>query len=318
MSESGDILQIRTPAKINLFLEVLRRRADGFHDIRSVVVPISLYDSLVLERKASGILTEMVYLEEYPSNGGREAVLSGNNLTSRAAVELKKEAGIDEGLLIRLEKRIPVGGGLGGGSADAAAVLCGLNELWELDWDLEKLAGVAGRIGSDVPALVLGGPVKAEGRGEIVSRISTNGGGLEGLYIVLLNPGFGVSTADIYKRCSPSLTSRDDMFNNTVSALERLDFKGIAENLFNGLQDAVCGKYPLLGILCEKLMEVGAEGALVSGSGASVFGLARDEEHAREVQAGLSEVLDYPVWSEVLKLLPDGVMVAHGPLEARV
>lgn len=318
MSESGDSLLIRTPAKINLFLEVLGRRGDGYHDIRSVVVPVSLYDSLVLERKASGILTEMVYLPDYPSNGGREAVLSGNNLTSLAALELKKEAGIGDGLLIRLEKRIPVGGGLGGGSADAAGVLCGLNELWELDWEPEKLACVAGRVGCDVPALVLGGPVKAEGKGEIVSRISLNGSGMEGLFIVLVNPGFGVSTADIYKRCSPSLTSRDDMFNNTISALERRDIGGIAENLFNGLQEAVCRKYPLLGILCEKLKEVGAEGVLVSGSGASVFGLARDEEHAREVQAGLNEVLDYPVWSDVLKLLPDGVMVAHGPLEARV
>ncbi len=311
-------MTVSSPAKINLFLEVLGRRDNGYHDIRSVVVPVSLYDTVRLDRKPSGILTEMSYLPEYPENGARETILSGRNLTSRAAEELQKAGNMDEGVLITLKKRIPVGGGLGGGSADAAAVMCGLNEIWGMGWSPERLAEAGGRIGCDIPAMVLGGPVKAEGLGEIVSRIPVSWDGLGGGWIVLVNPGFAVSTADIYSRCEPSLTPHDDMFNNVVSALKARDLQGVAESLYNGLEDPVVTKYPFLGILRERLMEVGALGALVSGSGASVFGLARDEEHAKEIQKGLGGALDSPVWSKVLRMLPDGVMVAHGPLEARV
>ncbi len=318
MSGLGNNLEMIAPAKINLFLEVLGRRDNGYHDIRSVVVPVSLYDSVTLEQKPSGILTEMTYLPEYPSNGGRESILSGKNLTSRAAEELQKAAGVEEGVAIRLEKRVPVGGGLGGGSADAAAVLRGLNDMWGLDWSKERLAELGGSIGCDIPSLVLGGAVTAEGLGEIVNPIPISWGDSKGLWIVLVNPGFGVSTADIYSRCEPSLTPRDDMFNNVRFALREPNLEGIAENLFNGLQEPVMDKYPLLRILHEKLIEVGSVGALVSGSGASVFGLARNEEHAQEIQAGLNSALEYPVWSKVLRMLPDGVMVAHGPLEARV
>jgi 4-diphosphocytidyl-2-C-methyl-D-erythritol kinase len=318
MSVSGDNLEIRAPAKVNLFLEVLGRREDGYHDIRNVVVPVSLYDSVKLERKPSGILTDMMYLPDYPAHGSRESILSGKNLTSMVAESLRAAGKIDEGVLIRLEKRIPVGGGLGGGSSDAAAVMCGLNEMWNLGWSREQLAETGGHIGCDIPALVMGGPVTAEGLGEKVARIPLEWDDSEGLWVVLVNPGFGVSTGDIYSRCEPSLTPRDDMFNNVVFALQKRDFKGVADNLFNGLQAPVVEKYPLLGILCEKLKEVGAVGSLVSGSGASVFGLASGEEHAREIQSGLEGVLEHPVWSRVLRMLPDGVMVAHGPLTARV
>jgi 4-diphosphocytidyl-2-C-methyl-D-erythritol kinase len=318
MSASEDNMVIQAPAKVNLFLEVLGRRENGYHDVRSVVVPVSLYDTVTLVRKPSGILTEMVYLPEYPENGARESIISGKNLTSRVAEELQKAGGIDEGVLIRLEKRIPVGGGLGGGSADAAAVMCGLNEMWGLNWSVEQLAEAGSHIGCDIPALILGGPVTAEGLGEKVVKIPVEWGDSGGAWVVLVNPGFAVSTADIYSRCEPSLTPRDDMFNNVGFALKTGDFECVAANLFNGLQDPVAAKYPLLNILCEKLKEVGSVGTLVSGSGASVFGLARDEAHAQQMQAGLSASLDYPVWSKVLRMLPDGVMVAHGPLTAIV
>ena len=328
MSGADDSLWVRAPAKVNLYLEVLGTRDDGYHEIRSLLVPVSLCDNIHLAKTGGGIECEVA-----PSSTLREDMLAmmedGENLASRAARLLKKETSHPGGAKLILEKHIPVGGGLGGGSADAAAVLVGLNTLWGTGLCTQDLMELGAKLGCDVPAMVHGGPVLVEGLGERVRPALPGGAGLPGpgrrlhgdnghvpWWMVIANPGFPVSTRDIYGRYSPSLTSGDRNITNMVSALEARDVTAGAEALHNSLEGTVLKKYPLIGIVAAGIRDAGALGALVSGSGASVFGLARGKEDAVRLNDALQRSADFPLWSCVAKSLPDGVMVAHGPLEA--
>ena len=317
MSGNGEKLVVAAHAKINLFLEVLGCRDNGYHDIRSVVVPVSLHDVVTLE-PANGITCEMH--NGSTVNGFKFRLPSQEeNLATRAARALAASTGCTCGVHINISKHIPVGGGLGGGSADAAAVLNGLNRLWGTGLSVERLMQIGERIGCDIPALVHGGAVCIEGLGERISALQPRWRGLEdSWWLVLANPGFSVSTRDVYERSTASLTLQDERFKGTVSALEQGDAGQAAASLFNGLQDTVLKKYPLIRILRDALEEAGAAGVLMSGSGASVFGLARDEGHASQIAGGLAQSGEFPFWCVAARTLPDGVMAAHGPLEARV
>ncbi len=155
-------LLCRAPAKVNLTLEVLRRREDGYHEIKSLVQAIALHDILTLERSAQGVEVEV-----------RGAEIYGENLVARAATVLLEHSGADEGCRIEVEKTIPVSAGLGGGSSDAAAALVGLNELWELGLDRNELLGLGARLGSDVSVFFEGGLAKVTGRGETAEKIDS-------------------------------------------------------------------------------------------------------------------------------------------------
>jgi 4-diphosphocytidyl-2-C-methyl-D-erythritol kinase len=318
MSLDGDTVEIRAHAKINLHLEVIRRREDGYHDIRSVVVPISLSDRIRIEPAAKGVETVLddgglAELEDLRGMSPERA------LTNRAALALQEATGCRRGVRMRLQKNIPVGGGLGGGSADAAAVLLALSDLWGTGLSRGRLEEIAAGVGSDVAALVHGGAVVMTGRGEKVASVEgLTASGRRGWWLVIANPRIPVSTRDIYSHCRPSLTSADGAFTNTVSSLGSGDVIRASKSLYNGLQPPAVEKYPLIGILLEELQAAGALGALVSGSGASVFGLCANEAEARSVEGRLRQRLGSAVWSYVARTLPDGVMAAHGPLEARV
>ena len=306
---------VRTPAKVNLYLGVLGRRDNGYHDIDSVVAPVSLFDSIVLESTEEEI-DLVIEKSSSVSADAIEAMRPGDNLVVKAAMALKTATGYRGGARISLEKNIPIGGGLGGGSADAAGVLVGLNNLWKTEVSREKLKEIGAKIGCDVPSLVHGGPVRMEGLGERVSGLPMAKN--SGWWLVLVNPGFGVSTADIYARHSLSLTADQIPIINMISALEEGNADLAVKGLFNALQDTVFKKYPLIEMLAENLKKAGASGVLLSGSGASIFGMARDEKHALEVSERIGSMPGYSVWSRAVRILPDGVMVAHGPLEARV
>lgn len=308
-------IELEAPAKINLFLDVLGTRDDGYHDILSALVPVSLCDKITMEMQDGGIEAAFE-CGDVDDMADLERMDSGRNLAVRAAEALKAKTGHEGGARITIKKNIPVGGGLGGGSGNAAAVLVGLNELWGTDLSKQDLMEVGSMIGCDVPAMTHGGAVIVEGTGEKVSSVNLQNGGADGWWLVLANPGVAVSTKDIYSRYRPSLTSADGAFKNMVFSLETGDVSGASRALFNGLQSTVTRKYPLIGIMLSELDAAGAIGTLVSGSGATVFGLARDAEHARGVEAEFKNRLDGAVWTRVAKTMPDGVMVAHGPLEA--
>ena len=263
-------LELNAAAKVNLALEVLRRRPDGYHEIATVMQTVDLSDRLVLED--SNALEIRTSAPDVPSDE--------RNLAYRAAAALREAAGVSRGARITLDKRIPVAAGLGGGSADAAATLVGLNRLWGLRWPTAGLEELAVGLGMDVPFFLRGGAALATGRGE---RLSPLGGAALGL--VLVNPRFAVSTAEIYGRVTPAMYSDGDRARDAAGALETRRASRVAASLYNGLEAAARGAYPQIGQMQAALAAAGALGAAMSGSGPTVFGVARSWEQARQIRA---------------------------------
>lgn len=260
-------------AKVNLALEILGRRPDGYHELATVMQTVDLSDRLVLE-EADG-LDLVATTPGIPTDR--------TNLAWRAAEALREASGVGRGARITLDKRIPVAAGLGGGSADAAAVLLGLDRLWGLRWPRQRLAEVAATLGMDVPFFLRGGAALATGRGEALTPLA--GGRLA---LVLVNPQFPVRTAEAYARVTPAMYSDGSRARQMVEALGRGRAELVAASLYNGLEAAVRPVYPEIERLKAALLAAGALGAAMSGSGPTVFGIARSFEHARQVRARLT------------------------------
>jgi len=304
MTNQNKRIEIQAPAKVNLFLDILGKRPDKYHDIRSLLVPVALFDKVVIETRGQGIETivdSKIMFEGIP--WPVSMVKDADNLTTRAARLLKETTGYPGGARIVLEKRIPIAGGLGGGSSDAAAVLNGLNTIWNTGLSREELMNLGSSLGSDVPALVHDGVVCMEGTGDRVTPVPMNTGC--SLWMVLVNPGFGVSTTDIYSRYTPDLTSvsSQTMFDRVLSGLADGCQQRIAGGLFNVLQKTVFRKYPLLELIKKELEKAGAMGVLLSGTGATVFALVQDADHGRKVEVRLRESVDCPVWTGIVKAI---------------
>ncbi len=255
-------------AKVNLVLEVLGKRPDGYHEIATVLQAVELCDRLVLED------AEDLALEVHGPAPG-----DATNLALRAAAILREAAGVDRGARIRLDKRIPVAAGLGGGSADAAAVLAGLNRLWGLRWPRVRLSALGASLGMDVPFFLWGGAALATGRGEVVAPVAAGA-----LALVLVSPASGLSTAEVYARVTPTLWTDGGRARDMVEALRRRRPARIAASLYNGLEGAVALLCPEVERIKAALLAAGALGAAVSGSGPTVFGVARSYEHARQIR----------------------------------
>ena len=269
-------MKIEANAKVNLTLEVLGMREDGFHSLRSIVVPVSLSDTL-----------EIVPAESLSSDTGY-----ADDLCLKAARALDPE----RGAAIRVAKRIPAGGGLGGGSADAAATLVALNEEWGLGKTRRELAEIGAKVGSDVPSLVMGGPVLMEGRGEVVNTFALNCKPFPRLHLVLCNPGVASSTKEVYEKCTSRVTDDPSIVYNMYSALESGDLDEIAAAMMNDLQEPAVLLHPEIGGALELLKAAGAVGAAMSGSGSTVFGLVPDETRGREIAAFLG-LQGFAAWS---------------------
>lgn len=247
-------MKIEAYAKINLTLEVLGKRADGYHALRSVVQPVSLADTLLFEETSDGTISS--------DTGYGEA-----DLIVKAARLLSDGRGVR----VKVEKRIPTGGGLGGGSADAAATLLALNELWGLKKTPEELAALGASVGSDVPALVLANhyrePILMEGRGEVVSRLPPASTPISApAFLVLANPGVHASTPAVFKAFVSSTYP----------------------NPANDLEDPACRLYPEIAAALSTLREEGAERVMMSGSGATVFGFVPSASAAESLAARLT------------------------------
>jgi len=256
-------------AKVNLTLEVLSKRPDGYHELSTVMHAVDLSDRLVLE--------DASVCEVRTSAPG--VPTDERNLALRAALRLLDAAKVDRGVRITLDKRIPVAAGLGGGSTDAAAVLVGLNRLWDLRWPAEALEELAVGLGMDVPFFIRGGAAVGTGRGEQLSSLSGSSLGL-----VLVNPRFQVSTAEIYGRVTPAMYSDGGRASQVVKALGTHRPDRVAASLYNGLELAARDAYPQIGQMRAALTAAGALGAVMSGSGPTVFGIARSWEQARQIR----------------------------------
>ena len=275
-AKTPTVVNVRTPAKINLTLAVLDRRPDGYHEIESLVTPVGLYDDLSLRDLGDGQIRLVC--------DGLAVPTGPENLVYRAAERLADRTPSRPGVEIRLTKRIPIGAGLGGGSSDAAATLVGLNRLWDLGLDRSTLAAVAADLGSDVPLFLDGGSVVIRGRGERVEPVELGWSG----WVVLVVPPFGMSTAAVYERWEPVGSpprSADEVVRAGSSG------KGLDELLFNMLERPAFALEPRLAGLHAGMIAMGAPRVRMSGSGATLFALFDEAGPAESFAAEVTQRL---------------------------
>ncbi|MDN4593467.1 4-(cytidine 5'-diphospho)-2-C-methyl-D-erythritol kinase [Polycladomyces subterraneus] len=265
----------KAPAKINLTLDALHKREDGYHELEMIMTTIDLSDRIEL----ADIYGDDIVLE----NSSGLIPQDERNLAYRAADLLRQRMGITRGVKITIHKRIPVAAGLAGGSSDAAATLRGLNRLWQLGLSLEELAEMGAEIGSDVPFCVWSGTALAKGRGEILTPVAPP----PPCWVVLAKPRHGVSTAEVFQALRVDQIDRRPNTEAMIRALEQGDYRGICRHLGNVLEEVTMQMYPEVRRLKEKMQQFGADGVLMSGSGPTVFGLVDRESRARRIVNGL-------------------------------
>ncbi len=291
---SHGALHLETPAKVNLFLEVLARRPDGFHEIETLLLPVSIYDSLVCEPLTSGDLdlhctwalrptSAAVADSRYPGHTGDTALPTGrDNLVYQALDLLRWAAGQELGMRVRLTKRIPIGAGLGGGSSDAAAALVAGNRLWGLNYSPDRLHELAARLGSDVPFFLGRGPAICRGRGERIEPIAAR----SACHLVVARPPVSLATADVYRWCRPADAPRS--VRTTAEALARGAAARIGETLHNGLAMAAAQLTPWMARMREEFQRQGSRWHLMSGSGSAWFAICESALTARRLATRLA------------------------------
>jgi 4-diphosphocytidyl-2-C-methyl-D-erythritol kinase len=266
-------VKIRAPAKINLGLRVVGKRADGYHLLDTIMVPISLYDEIDIRKicgaarnQTGGGLIEIIC--DHPNVPQGE-----ENIVYRAAQLIMKKSRRAQPILIHIKKNIPVGAGLGGGSSDAAATLVGLNRLFKLRLSIAMLKKMALSLGADVPFFIQARPARAQGIGERLRPLRR----LPRFWAVIVYPGFPVSTAWVYGNLGRKLTKP---IVNTSITPSRKSLDGLTRQLENDLEGVTLKRYPEIGVLKQKLLREGALQVLMSGSGSSVFGIFNSERAA--------------------------------------
>lgn len=292
----SQMLQKQSPCKINLLLNILCKRADGFHELETVMFPVPLYDILSFEpTKAKGV---QLTIE------GSDLSPGPDNLIVRAANAFYQKADMEPSVSIRLEKRIPMEAGLGGGSGNAGTTLIALNELTGEPLDETVLQEIASTLGSDVPFFLHHSPAIAEGRGEKVITLPSFPA-LEGKALFLVKPGFGVSTAWAYQnlqRFPDLLNGQAGRGQKLVHALQNRDLSASADLFFNSLEGPVLEKYPLLEIFQTTLRKLGAEVTLMSGSGSTTFALFSNQSAADKASEAFIAEMGDAHWTQVVDL----------------
>ncbi len=282
--------------KINLLLNVLGRREDGFHELETLMQPVKLFDELTLDTEGAAGVRFTCSDATLPTDD--------NNLVVRAARLFFAEAGIPEQATIHLEKRIPAEAGLGGGSGNAAATLLGLNEMFDNPLTSGKLHELAGGLGSDIPFFLEDRPALAIGRGEQVERLDPFPA-LAGKWLFLARPGFGVSTPFAYKGLKHhpgALNGRPGRAAELATALSAGDLGAAADQFYNSLEAPVLRKFPILAMYQEFLRENGATVALMSGIGSTTFAIAGSQDAAESLKEKFVEKFGGSTWLATLPM----------------
>jgi len=262
-------LEKKSPCKVNLLLNILGRRADGFHELETVMQPVNFCDELAFKRGGSGIRL---------SCSDKILPIDARNLVFRAAENFLAAANISDGVKIHLEKKIPLAAGLGGGSGNAATTLLALNELFGQPLPLAKLDELAAALGSDIPFFLYGKPALGIGRGENV-EVLENFPALTGKAFFLIHPGFGIATPWAYQNLTgfpEALNGRVGRAKDLILKLQTNNWPGIADAFYNSLEAPALDKFPVLALYQEFLREHGALAALMSGSGSTTFAVAEN------------------------------------------
>ena len=267
-------LLVKAPAKINLSLDVLGKRQDGYHEVKMIMTTIDLADRLELMELAEDRI-EILSHNRYVPDDQR-------NLAYQAAKLLKEKFNVKKGVSITIEKTIPVAAGLAGGSSDAAATLRGLNKLWNLGLTIDELAELGAEIGSDVSFCVYGGTAIATGRGEKIEHIKTP----PSCWVILAKPHIGVSTADVYGNLKLNRVTHPNV-DKMVDVINAGDYKGICDTVGNVLEDVTFAMHPEVARIKAQMKRFGADAVLMSGSGPTVFGLVHHDSRMHRIYNGL-------------------------------
>lgn len=274
-----DTLELKAYAKINLGLDVLGRRPDGYHEVRMIMQTVGIYDTLVLKKTERNIAFHVTMAGEgnSPSADAGEVPDNEDNLGYKAAKLLMETYGIAEGVDISLTKRIPVAAGMAGGSTDAAAVLRGMNLLFGLDLSWETLQELGLKLGADVPYCIQGGTALAEGIGEKLTDLSD----APECFLLVAKPDISVSTKYVYENLKTDTLKHRPDIDGMMAAIEKGSLDGILDCMENVLQSVTEAKYPVISKLKQQMEAEGAAKAMMSGSGPTVFGIFKEEEKAR-------------------------------------
>ncbi len=280
-----------SPAKINLYLRITGKRADGYHDLETIMLPLDFGDEIVCQLCPTGLSMEC---------DNAMLPVDDRNLALRAARQLAERCGVKQGAHIILRKRTPLAAGLGGGSSNAAIVLATLNKLWKLNAAPAVLNELAAGMGSDINFFLAGSTALCRGRGEQVEpvpcRLSAT--------VLLINPGFGISTKWAYEswaKAAAGLTVTPPPVTLLIRALAGDDLSGVAAAMFNSLEAPSVGKFPVLDLLKDALRTNGAAGAMMSGSGATVFGLFAKTSDAVRAATQIRAEFGPSMWTHVTR-----------------
>jgi 4-diphosphocytidyl-2-C-methyl-D-erythritol kinase len=269
-------LEKKSPCKVNLILNILGKRADGFHELETVMHPVNLFDEMNFARDTDGVHLTCSN-PTLPTDAG--------NLVHRAATLFLQKTGLRDGVRIHLEKKIPLAAGLGGGSGNAATTLLGLNELFGHPLPAQPLEDIAAALGSDIPFFLQTKPGLGTGRGEKIESLN-DFPALAGAAFVLIHPGFGISTPWAYQnlaRFPAALNGTPGRARKLISLLQTADLRTAGHEFYNSLEAPALDKYPLLSLFQDFFRENGAAATLMSGSGSTTFALAENLSAAEQL-----------------------------------
>lgn len=267
-------IRLKARAKINLTLDVTGKREDGYHLLETIMQTVALYDGIYMKKLEKPEIKLKTNLPWMPTDA--------RNLAWKAANLMRETFDIEGGIFIEIDKRIPVAAGLAGGSADCAAVLVGMNRLFDLRLSQRELEELAGRLGSDIPYCVRRGTVLCEGVGEIMTNVEHP---CPNCYVVLAKLPVSVSTVSVYKELRWQEVEKHPDTKAMLKAMEEKDVTKMGKLLCNVLETVTIPMHPEIARIKKRLMELGAEGALMSGSGPTVFALFTEREKARKAAA---------------------------------
>ncbi len=282
----------RAYAKLNISLDIVGKRPDGYHDMVMVMQSVSLCDELCIRLNDTGELSAVSDLHFIPNDE--------RNLAVRAARQFLDAAGEPgQGVEISMKKRIPVGAGMAGGSADAAAVLRGMNRLYGGRFSTAELETIAAGIGSDVAFCVAGGTALAQGRGELLSRLPD----MPECYFVICKPGFSISTPELFRSIDSAPLRHHPDTAGILDSLDRGELEGICRRLYNVFEDVSDRRIKTVGEIKSRLLDCGAAGAVMTGTGSAVFGIFTDAATAQEAQSALLREYRFCCVAEPVKAL---------------
>ncbi|HEY1718736.1 MAG TPA: 4-(cytidine 5'-diphospho)-2-C-methyl-D-erythritol kinase [Verrucomicrobiae bacterium] len=288
-------LEKKSPCKVNLLLNILGKRADGFHELETIMQPVNFCDELVFERDGNRV--EL-------SCSDKNLPVNSKNLVFRAAKNFLKAAKIRDGVKIHLEKKIPLAAGLGGGSGNAATTLLALNELFGQPLAAEKLFEIAAALGSDIPFFLQNKPALATGRGEKIQPLE-NFPALKGKAFLLIHPGFGISTPWAYQnlaRFQEALNGNAGRAKDLISKLQTNNWPAVADGFYNSLEAPALEKFPILQLFQEFLRANGALATLMSGSGSTTFAICENVLSAESLAEKFKSKFGQNCWTAAVKI----------------